>query len=1075
MPRAALRRAPGAAALLLTLGAAVLVAPLAAPAAAQQRPAATLNAADRYQRALSELEFREIGPAIMGGRVSDLAVNQADPAEFYVGLASGGLWKTTSQGMTWTPLFDDQPNASVGAVTLAPSNPNIVWVGTGEPQNRQSSPYGAGVFRSTDAGLTWQSMGLEDTRHIGRIVIHPRDPDIVYVAAVGHLFGPNEERGVFRTTDGGETWDKVLYRNEHTGVIDLVMDPGDPRTLFAATYQRQRTAFGFSASGGGGGIWRTTDGGETWSELTDGLPAGEKGRIGLDIYRRDGNLVYALVETRGDGQGLYRSTDRGESWEQLSEYNPRPMYFSLVRVDPNDPERIWAGGVSLGTSTDGGRTFERGDAAEGIHVDHHALWIDPNDSDHIILGSDGGISSTFDRGRTWRHHNNLAIGQFYEVGLDNVDPYNVCGGLQDNSSWCGPSHSLTSYGIQHGNWRDVSGGDGFYNRIDPTNPDIVYTESQGGNVSRVNVATGEVQRIRPQAWPGADGEERSYRFNWNTPIAVSHHDNRTVYLGSNHLMRSRDQGVTWAEVSPDLSRGIDRDTLEIMGARVTRETLSRHDGQSNYGTLTSISESPLDADVLWAGTDDGNVQVTRDGGATWREVSVNAPGLPRGTYVSGVEASHHAPGRAYASFDGHWHDDYRPHVYVTEDYGASWQRIVGGLPDESVNRVREHPRTPELLFVGNEVGVFASFDRGGAWVQIDGGLPTVPVDDIQLHPRENDLVLGTHGRSIWILDDIAPLEGLARGALANAAHLFPVRTATQWFLSGGWPFWADSYAGENPRSGALIRYLLGGPVAAVSSDDADQAANVSLEILDAAGTVIRTLEGPATPGVVHEVRWDFRHDPLFQPEEGQAGGGGGRFGGGSRGPLAAPGTYAVRLAGAATVTTVADAAGVPVAERAFEVRLDPRVRPEPAAQAARQRLMFSADSLAVHVGRANAAASQAQEQLDAARAVLEGAASVPDALRREADEVRSALADARQQLGPATSGARAGAGAEGTAGRPTADQLRAVEEGWDAVPEAVVALNLVVTERIPALLARIYAADARPAPIAPVPVPVRGR
>ncbi|MGH7541689.1 MAG: WD40/YVTN/BNR-like repeat-containing protein, partial [Gemmatimonadota bacterium] len=477
-----------------------LLAALPGGSASAQTPSA------RAAEAMAGLELRELGPAVMGGRVADIAAVETDPRIFYVGFATGGLWKTTNHGMSWTPVFDDQPTSSIGAVTIAPSNPNVVWVGSGEPQNRQSSPWGMGVFQSTDAGRTWMHAGLEDTKHIARIAVHPRDPAVAYVAAVGHLWGPNPERGVYRTVDGGATWEKVLFVDDDTGTIDLVMDPGDPRTLFAATYQRRRTGFGFAAGGGGSGIWRTTDGGDTWTRLEEGLPGGELGRIGLDIYRGDGNLVYATVEAHGDDEGLYRSTDRGETWEKVSDRNPRPMYFSLVRIDPNNPERIYLGGVSLSASDDGGKTWWEDDAAEGIHVDHHALWIDPGDSDHLILGNDGGLAISRDGAKTWRHVNNLAVGQFYEIGVDSRDPYTVCGGLQDNSSWCGPSRTLSEYGIRNGAWYDVSGGDGFYNEIIPDDPRWMYSESQGGNISLVDVLTGESKRIRPVARPLAEPE-----------------------------------------------------------------------------------------------------------------------------------------------------------------------------------------------------------------------------------------------------------------------------------------------------------------------------------------------------------------------------------------------------------------------------------------------------------------------------------------------------------------------------------------------------------------------------------------
>ena len=482
----------------------------------------------RLQTAVDGLYFRELGPAIMGGRIADIAVVESKTRIFYVGMASGGVWKTTDRGTNFEPIFDDQSTASIGDVTVSQANPNVVWVGTGEPQNRQSSPWGDGVFKSTDGGRSWQHMGLRETRHIARILLHPTNPDIVYIAAVGHLWGPNAERGVYRSSDGGDTWDLVLFVDDHTGAIDLAMDPGDPQTLFAAMYQRRRTGFGFNGGGPGSGIYRTIDGGTSWTELTNGLPEGDKGRIGLDIYRRDGNMVYAVVEAdartggggfgRGGGQGgprksgVFRSTDRGDTWEKMSDTNPRPMYYSQIRIDPNDPERIYVLGTQLAVSEDGGRTF-RNDGAPGIHVDHHALWINPDDSDHLILGSDGGISRSYDRGEAWRKYDNLAIGQFYQIGVDMRDPYYVCGGLQDNSSWCAPSRTMNSYGIRNNDWYDIWGGDGFFSVPDPNDHTIVYTESQGGNLGRYNVATGERTRLRHWACGGV--------FLWLMPTPVS--------------------------------------------------------------------------------------------------------------------------------------------------------------------------------------------------------------------------------------------------------------------------------------------------------------------------------------------------------------------------------------------------------------------------------------------------------------------------------------------------------------------------------------------------------------------------
>ena len=1004
-------------------------------------PALPAAAQDPLGAALETMDLREIGPAIMGGRVSDIAAVEANPAKFYVGLAAGGLWVTENHGSSWTPLFDGQPCSSVGAVAVSQANPNVVWVGTGEPQNRQSSPYGCGVFRSTDGGRTWRDLGLTESRHVARIRLHPTDPDVAYVAAVGHLFGPNQERGVYRTTDGGATWVRVLWIDENTGAVDLVMDPGDPRTLFAAMYQRRRTSFGFSASGGSSGIYRTTDGGDSWTGVTEGLPQGEKGRIGLDVYRRDGNLLYATVEAGGDDGGLFRSEDRGETWRRVSTRNPRPMYFSLVRIDPNNPERIYLGGVSLSASDDGGRTWWDGDVAEGVHVDHHALWVDPSNSLHVLIGNDGGVASSLDGARTWRLHNNFAIGQFYEVGVDSSDPYRVCGGLQDNSSWCGPSHATTGYGILNRDWVDVSGGDGFYNQFDPADANILYTESQGGNARRVNLVTSEVQRIRPVARPTDDDPDREYRYNWNTPLAPSHHAEGTLYLGSNHLLRSLDRGVTWEEASPDLTQRIDRDTLLIMGAPVTRETLASNDGVSDYGTITVVEESPRSADVIYVGTDDGNLQVTRDGGGTWTNVVGKIRDLPARSYVSGIEASHDVDGRVYVAFDRHYDDDYRPYLYVSEDFGASWKSIVAGLPDWSVNVVREHPRSPDMLFLGNEIGLYASLDRGTSWHRL-AGLPTVAVDDVVVHPRDNDLVVGTHGRSIWILDDLAPLEAMSGGGVFDrGAYVFSVPVATQWFELGAWPFWGDLYVGMNPRAGATIRYWL--------RDDLEEGPRIA--ITTATGETVRELSGPGAAGM-NQVVWDLREAVAGADADTQEDG--------PQGPLVLPGTYLAHLE-----------VGNEVVEQEIQVRLDPNVQANMGQLRARQAAARSAATIQAAVRRAQTALGRVADQISEAGRLLEETAS-DSTLLAEARAMGEELDSLRARIADASPGRLFGA-IEGTAQAPTADVLWQLDRAWERVPPLVDELNGFITERVPAFNRRLDQAGVRPDPGEPVEVPRR--
>ncbi|WP_405283057.1 glycosyl hydrolase [Gaopeijia maritima] len=1052
----------------VALCAATTAALAPAPLAAQPAP----------ESAFAGLTFRSLGPALMGGRISDLAVVESSPQNFYLGTASGGLWKTENHGTSWIPLFDEQPNASIGDVTIHQANPNLVWVGTGEPQNRQSSPYGNGVYKSTDGGRTWTHMGLDDTRHIGRIVIHPTRPDIVWVAALGHLWGPNEERGVFRTTDGGATWEKVLYIDEHTGAVDLAIDPGDPNTLFAAMYQRQRTGWGFNGGGPGSGIHRTVDGGDSWTELTEGLPEGIKGRIGLDVFRQDGNRVYAIVESAENG-GVFRSLDRGDHWEKMSSMNPRPMYYSQIRIDPSNADRVYVLGTQLAVSDDGGRTF-RNDGATQIHVDHHALWINPNDPDHLIIGSDGGISASWDGTEHWRMFDNLALGQFYQVSYDMRTPYFVCGGLQDNNPWCGPSNNLSFHGIRHQDWYEVAYGDGFTTLVDPTDSTIVFSETQGGNLNRYDVITGEKTALKPIVGPRAEGDStKAYRFNWHTPLVMSSHDPSTIYLGSQYLLRSRDRGVSWEEASPDLSRAIDRDTLSIMGVVGSERMLSKHDGTSTYGNLVSVAESPLDPDVLYAGTDDGNVQVTRDGGATWTNVIDRIPGVPERTYVSRLVASHHEPGRVYATFDGHRNDDYAPYAFVSEDFGDSWRAISDGLPDESVNVLVEHPRTPGLLFLGNEVGIWFSVDRGDSWTRLKNDLPTVPVDDLQIHPRDNDLIVGTHGRSIYILADVAPFERLTGSVLAEAGHLFPAQTSVMWAQKGDWPFYGATYSAPNPPRGARIRYYLrdgvGGDDAvangdADANDDADASgaagpdagadanADPELVIRDASGAVVRTLDTADQAGV-HEVIWDWRHDRPFEPE---SSGGGGRGGGGAPpGPIVLPGTYTVTLTVGDTESTT------PIV-----IEPDPRRPMSMADRRARQDALMDLHQMAEPLYQANRALARLGEVIDEARALLpddapEDVAGEIDAIEAELD----ALGDGFQQANR-NAGVRNAIQVSSTV--PTADQLWQIEQLWSEVPGLVARVNALVETRVPALNDRLDELGARPDPGDTVPMPTRG-
>src|SRR5882724_6736787 len=665
---------------------------------------ATLAAQSNHDAALKNLKFRNIGPAIMGGRVDDFAVVASDPRIIYVGAAAGGIFKTTNGGTTWEPIFDEVGSPSIGDIALAPSNPAILYVGTGEPNNRQSSSWGSGVYKSMDAGKTWKFTGLKDTFHIGRIVVHPTNSDVVYVAALGDLWGPNADRGVFMSTDGGTTWNKTLYIDDDTGVSDIAIDPESPNVLYAAAYTRRRTVYGYNGGGPKGGIYRSTDAGKTWNKITKGLPAtGDIGRCAVDVYRQNSNVVYALIEHMTLG-GVYRSEDKGATWARMSDTNPRPSYYSQIRIDPNNDKKVWVLGAPLYLSEDGGRTFTQA-RGNSIHSDHHAMWINPKDSDHLLIGNDGGVDVTHDSGRTWDFLNNIPLGQFYEIAYDMQKPYHLCGGLQDNYTWCGPSANQQTIGIGNEEWINVNGGDGFHARIDPSDANIIYVESQDGGLNRRDLRTGESKSIRPQE--DNDTSPR-YRFQWNSPLIISPHDHNTIYYGGNHLFKSTDHGDTWTRLGEDLTSGAERDKQTILGKTIDTSTLSRHDGVVDWPCITAIAESPVKAGVLWAGTDDGNVQMSRDGGKTWSNTAPRIPGVQKGAYVSRIEPSYKEEGTAYVTFDNHRSADFSIYVYMTKNFGDSWTRITNGIPPDAgtVHVIREDPVNPNLLFAGTEFGLF---------------------------------------------------------------------------------------------------------------------------------------------------------------------------------------------------------------------------------------------------------------------------------------------------------------------------------------------------------------------------------
>jgi photosystem II stability/assembly factor-like uncharacterized protein len=948
---------------------------------------ATPGAQRLDERALEQLAWRAIGPAVMGGRIDDVAVDERNPTTMYVGAASGGVWKTSNAGTTWTPIFDHEGVASIGDIALSASNPDLVWVGTGEPNNRQSSSFGDGVYKSIDGGRSWTHMGLRDTQHIGRVVIDPLDPDVVYVAALGHLWGPNKERGVFKTTDGGHTWTNVKFIDQDTGFVDMVMDPNNRQVVYAAAYQRRRAPWGFNGGGPGGGIYKTADGGRTWNKLTHGLPEGIVGRIGLAIWRRDPRVLYATVEHREHG-GTYRSDDAGATWRKMSDINPRPMYYSKIHIDPTSDRRIYVLGASLFVSDDGGRTFAdpvsgRAGANQamsptydlGVHGDHHALWIDPRDPKHLILGNDGGLYFSYDGSITWDKVNNIPLGQFYGIGVDMAVPYNIYGGLQDTPSFCGPSATRHYLGILNDDWVQINTGDGMYAQADPSDPDQIYTESQDGALSRFHRPTGDRKPIRPAAPPG----EPPYRFNWTSPLVISPHDPKTLYFGGSRVFRSTDRGDTWT-AGPDVTRAEDRNAFAIMGVKPGPEMLARNDGVGAWGTVTTLAESPVQAGVLWAGTDDGLVQLSRDSGRTWTNVTERLPGPPRKGRISRVEPSHREASTVYVSVDRHQDDDFAPYLLVSRDFGQTWKVLSGGLPAVGwINVVKEHPANPSLLFAGTEVGLFVSVNGGTDWTRFTAGFPTVPVDDLVIHPRDNDLVVGTHGRSIYVLDDLTPLSGLTSDVAALELHLFPPRPAT---VLQRWKHESYSaqrlFIGPNPPAGALLTYHL----------KAKGKERAAISIRDASGAVVRELDGSADAGF-NRVGWDLRSaaPPVLS---------------GQRGPFVVPGTYTavVRANGGEAKTTV-------------------RVDPDPAfplSDAERTlRFRFLTDTLVLQadLARATEAIRGVRDQLTALQAQFKGqaapAAAVGDAVAR----LLKSLADLQSRLG---GGGQGGGGEEGGSG-----------------------------------------------------------
>ncbi|MCU1268472.1 MAG: hypothetical protein JWM21_4790 [Acidobacteria bacterium] len=889
----------------------------------EEKPADEAKPADPMSTAtFNGLKLRSIGPAFTSGRVIGFAVEPDNPAHYFVASASGGVWKTVNDGATWTPVFDKEGSYSIGAIALDPKNPLTVWVGTGENNSQRSVSYGSGLYRSDDGGKTWKNVGLKTSEHIGRIAIDPRDSNTVYVAAQGPLWGPGGDRGLFKTTDGGKTWKNILNVSENTGVTEIVIDPQNPETLYAASYQRRRHMWTLIDGGPESAIYKSTDAGATWNKLKAGLPTTELGRVGLAISPVDSNVIYATVEAADRKGGIFRSNDRGGSWERRNEFEATGMYYARIVTDPKDVDRIYIMNVFLMVSDDGGRSLRRlGEKSK--HVDNHDIWINPVNTDHYLVGCDGGVYESHDRGANWNFKSNLPVTQFYDITTDNAAPfYNVYGGAQDNFSFGGPSRTRNVSGITNSDWFVTNGGDGFRSQVDPEDPNTIYAELQNGTLARFDKRTGERMGIQPQVGRG----EEPLRWNWDSPFIISPHSHTRLYFAADKLFRSDDRGDTWQVISGQLSRGLDRDKLSVMGKVWSMDAVAKNASTAFFGNASALAESPKKDGLIYVGTDDGLIQVTEDGGKSWRKIE-KFPGVADTSYVSRITASNHDTNTVYAAFENRQNADFKPYLLKSADAGRTWISISSNLPKNwPVWAIAEDHVNPNLLFAGTEYGLFFTVDGGKKWVQLKGGLPTIQVRDIAVQRRENDLVLGTFGRGIYILDNYAPLRLLKPEMLKQDSLLFPVKDALMYIqaqpLGGrGKSFQGESfYTADNPPFGATFTYYLKDelktkkarrqeaekeaakknaavvlpPFSDLRAEEEEEAPAVIFTITDSSGRVVRRLTGAVTAGM-QRVSWDLRYPPTTlppppNPENEDP------FNDGPAGPLVMPGTYKVSVA-----------------------------------------------------------------------------------------------------------------------------------------------------------------------------------
>jgi photosystem II stability/assembly factor-like uncharacterized protein len=887
----------------------------------KKEPAAEEKKGGMTEDTFSGLKFRLIGPAVASGRVMSIAVNPKKMDDYYVGVASGGVWKTVNDGTTWTPVFDGEGSYSIGWVALDPNDSSVVWVGSGESNSQRSVGYGDGIYRSDDGGKSWKNLGLKRSEHIGRVVIDPRDSKVVYVAAEGPLWGPGGDRGLYKTTDGGKTWNAVLTISENTGVVDVQFDPSNPDVVYAAAYQRRRHVFTLIDGGPESAIYKSTDAGTTWNKVSSGLPSVDMGRIGLAVSPADPNVVYASVEAADGKGGIFRSNDKGATWEKRNEFDVGAMYYARIVADPKNVDRIFVMNVELRESLDGGKTLHK--VNEGNHHgDNHAIWIDPDNTRHWLLGSDGGMYETRDDAKSWQFKANLPTVQFYDVAVDNALPfYNVCGGTQDNFSWCGPSRTRNLNGIMNSDWYVTTGGDGFRSQVDPVDPNTVYSESQYGGLVRYDKATGQELALQPKEEKG----EPALRWNWDSPLIVSPHSHTRLYFAANELFRSDDRGDTWKAISGDLTRQIDRNTLPVMGKVWGPDAVAKNQSTSFYGNIVALSESPKKEGLIFAGTDDGLIQVTSDGGANWTKYE-KFSGVPEKTYVSRLAASSHDANTVYAAFENHKNDDFKPYLLKSVDAGKTWTSIAGNLPENGpVLAFAEDSVNSNLLFAGTELGAFFTIDGGGHWIRLKGGLPTIAVRDIVIQSRESDLVLATFGRGFYVLDDITPLRQMKPETTEPATAIFPVKDALLYMERHplGGPkkgFQGDAlYTAENPPFGAVFTAYLKEKIQSKKEkrQEAEKEAAKKNEtppypsrdelraeaqeekpefyfmIYEEGGAPIRRVDGSTDAGF-QRVAWDLRYPASRVKEHGEGEGDEDFPDSQDQGPLVLAGTYSER-------------------------------------------------------------------------------------------------------------------------------------------------------------------------------------